>query len=230
MSLNPETDLKTEIQNHSSDIQASVSQRKRRKEARPQEIIEAAFSIFTQYGYAAATMMQIAKQAGVAKGTLFLYFPTKEALFRAVIDTFSKQYRLNLQQISDQSASNAEQCLQAVLLETAQQLQNPRTSALIRLMLAEATTFPDLAVSWHEELTDKVWKAFDQLVLNTWGGSNNNIDLYRFILTGPLISAMLYRILFQHLPVEMPDLQQLAKQYAHILLSAIQTMHLPNEE
>ncbi|GAA5010762.1 TetR/AcrR family transcriptional regulator [Acinetobacter puyangensis] len=230
MGLNSEIDINRDHQNHSSDISISVSQRKRRKEARPQEIIEAAFRIFSVHGYAAATMMQIAKEAGVAKGTLFLYFPTKEALFRAVIHAFSKQYRLNLEQISDQSEVSVEQCLQAVLLETARQLQDPKTTALIRLMLAEATTFPDLAATWHEEMTDKVWKAFDQLFLNTWGGSNNNIDLYRFVLTGPLISAMLYRMLFQHLPVAMPDLEQLAKQYTHILLSAMQNIQLSDTE
>src|ERR1700761_7025455 len=59
----------------------------RRKTARPAEIIDAAFSVFAETGYAAAKLDEIARRAGVSKGALYLYFETKEDLFRAVVKT-----------------------------------------------------------------------------------------------------------------------------------------------
>ena len=58
---------------------------RRRKTARPAEIIEAALSVFAENGFAAARLDEIARRAGVSKGALYLYFETKEDLFRAVV-------------------------------------------------------------------------------------------------------------------------------------------------
>lgn len=61
------------------------SKRERRKEARPQELLSAALSLFVEKGFAATKVEEIAARAGVSKGTLFLYFNSKEDLFKAVI-------------------------------------------------------------------------------------------------------------------------------------------------
>ena len=58
---------------------------RRRKEARPAEITAAALDVFADHGFAAAKLDDIARRAGVAKGSIYLYFSTKEALFRAVV-------------------------------------------------------------------------------------------------------------------------------------------------
>ena len=59
--------------------------RARRKEARPGEILAAALALFAAHGFAATRLEDVADRAGVSKGTIYLYFPTKEALFRAVV-------------------------------------------------------------------------------------------------------------------------------------------------
>ena len=59
--------------------------RERRKEARPGELLEAALDLFVEKGYAATKVDEVAARAGVSKGTLFLYFPSKEELFKAVV-------------------------------------------------------------------------------------------------------------------------------------------------
>src|SRR5215510_13473789 len=58
---------------------------RRRKEARPQEIVKAALSVFAEKGFAAARMEDIAQRARVSKGTIYLYFESKEAVFRALV-------------------------------------------------------------------------------------------------------------------------------------------------
>src|SRR2546425_13067240 len=57
----------------------------RRKAARPAEIVTAALEVFVQRGFAAARLEEVARRAGVTKGTLYLYFKSKEALFKAVV-------------------------------------------------------------------------------------------------------------------------------------------------
>src|SRR4051794_39267669 len=59
--------------------------RARRKEARPGEIVAAALASFADRGYAATKLEDVATAAGISKGTIYLYFPTKEDLFRAVV-------------------------------------------------------------------------------------------------------------------------------------------------
>src|SRR6185503_10254189 len=64
----------------------SVSPRwERRKDARPAELLVAAVELFVERGYAATRLDDVAKQAGVSKGTVYLYFPSKEELFKAVV-------------------------------------------------------------------------------------------------------------------------------------------------
>src|SRR5262245_37244607 len=59
--------------------------RRRAPEERPQQIIDAARAVFDERGLSGARLEDIAQRAGVAKGTIYLYFPDKEALFREVI-------------------------------------------------------------------------------------------------------------------------------------------------
>src|ERR1700680_1665375 len=57
----------------------------RRKEARPAEIVAAALDVFVERGFAATKLEEVARRAGVTKGTVYLYFASKEALFKSVV-------------------------------------------------------------------------------------------------------------------------------------------------
>src|SRR5881392_707043 len=68
--------------------------RERRKEARPGELLDAALDLFVEKGFAATRAEEVAARAGVSKGTLFLYFPSKEELFKAVVrENLSGRFR-----------------------------------------------------------------------------------------------------------------------------------------
>ena len=62
-----------------------VAKRERRKDARPGELLTAALELFVEKGFAATRAEEVAQRAGVSKGTLFLYYATKEELFKAVV-------------------------------------------------------------------------------------------------------------------------------------------------
>src|SRR6201995_783879 len=64
---------------------ASSARWTRRKQARPTEILDAALSVFAEKGYAGTRMDEIARRAGVTKGTIYLYFESKEAVFKSLV-------------------------------------------------------------------------------------------------------------------------------------------------
>jgi len=71
--------------NSDSNHPRPIPRRSRRKQARPGELLAAALELFTEKGFAATRVDEVARRAGVSKGTLFLYFPSKEDLFKAVV-------------------------------------------------------------------------------------------------------------------------------------------------
>ena len=73
---------------------------KRRKADRPDEIIAAALALFTEKGFAAARLDDIAARAGVSKGALYLYFPTKADMFRAVVEQAVRPNLATVQQMA----------------------------------------------------------------------------------------------------------------------------------
>ena len=109
---------------------------RRRKEERPQEIAEAALAAFAEKGYAATRVDDVAKRAGVSKGLLYLYFKTKEELFKAVVRSFVVPRIDALVAIMDSSEMSSEEFLRGPFLEFVKTLPGSPVSVLIRLMIA----------------------------------------------------------------------------------------------
>lgn len=131
-------------------MQQNEPRNKRRKEARPQEILQAALTLFVEKGYAAAKMEDIAKAAGVTRGTPYLYFANKEDIFKALI---REMLLPKLELGESMLAAHTGTCrdLLANILQTLWlQLGESSLSALPKLMLAEAGNFPDVAQVYHE--------------------------------------------------------------------------------
>ena len=118
--------------------------RARRKDERPGEIIAAALASFAERGYAATKLEDVAAAAGISKGTIYLYFPTKEDLFRAVV----RQAVLpNIEAAEAQFASHTGSCadlLRGLALRFLRLLDSDLT-AVPKLVVAESGNFPTLA-------------------------------------------------------------------------------------
>ena len=95
----------------------------RRKEDRPQEITEAAFAAFAEKGYAATRVEEVAQRAGVSKGLLYLYFKTKEELFKAVVRSFVVPRIDALIAIIDRSDMSSEEFLRGPFLDFVKKLR-----------------------------------------------------------------------------------------------------------
>jgi AcrR family transcriptional regulator len=125
---------------------------RRRKEDRPAEITAAALAEFSAKGYDAARVDDVAKRAGVSKGLLYLYFRTKEELFKAVIRNFvSPRVQALASNIRDTELS-AEEFLRGPFLDFAKQIPKSPARVLVRLIVAEGAKHPDLIAFYWENV------------------------------------------------------------------------------
>lgn len=128
------------------------AKRERRKDARPGELLAAALELFVEKGFAATRAEEVAKRAGVSKGTLFLYFSSKEELFKAVVrENISgrlDEWRLELDQYEGKSADLLRYCI-TVWWE---RVGSTQAAGISKLMMSEAGNFPELAAFYQAEV------------------------------------------------------------------------------
>jgi AcrR family transcriptional regulator len=197
---------------------------RRRKQARPTEIIDAALAVFAESGFATARLEEIARRAGIAKSSLYLYFETKEELFRAVVRSAIApgfdQMEATATSFDGPFAELAPQLLRRV----AALMTNTRLPAVARMVIGESRNFPDLARIWHDEVVSKLIDACTSLVTRAQlRGELHGGDarLHAFSLFGPLIMALLFREVFAGIAPEPPDLEALAIQHARTALRGL---------
>ncbi len=136
----------------------------RRKEDRPQEITEAAFAAFAEKGFTATRVEEVAQRAGVSKGLLYLYFKTKEELFKAVIRNVVTPRVDELTRTLDTSELSAEAFIRGPLLAFMQRLPGSPASVVIRLMISEAPKHPDLVDYYWDNVASRGIAALRQLL------------------------------------------------------------------
>ncbi len=136
----------------------------RRKEDRPQEITEAAFAAFAEKGFTATKVEEVARRAGVSKGLLYLYFKTKEELFKAVIRSVVTPRVDELTRTLDSSDLSAEAFIRGPLLTFMQRLPGSPASVVIRLMISEAPKHPDLVDYYWENVASRGLGALRRLL------------------------------------------------------------------
>lgn len=126
--------------------------RQERKESRPAELAAAALEVFNEKGFAAATLDEVASRAGVSKGTLYLYFDNKEALFEGVIrNTILPSLDMLRGQIEENNASCTAR-LRAVLEQWIYVLNDSPLAKLPKLAVSDIDKFPSLASAFHREI------------------------------------------------------------------------------
>ena len=126
----------------------------RRKDARPPEILDSALAVFAQKGFAATRLDDVAAKAGITKGTIYLYFDSKQALFEALA---RQSVGAQIEQIKAQLAAfpgSTPELLRLVLSTMGHFITTSDRVVLPRLVLAEAANFPKLAEFWRREVID----------------------------------------------------------------------------
>jgi TetR/AcrR family transcriptional regulator len=128
------------------------ARRERRKDARPGELLEAALELFVQKGFAATKAEEVAKLAGVSKGTLFLYFASKDELFKAVvreniIGRFT-EWNAEFELFTGSTADMLRYCMRSWW----ERIGSTKASGITKLIMSEARNFPELAAFFEHEV------------------------------------------------------------------------------
>ena len=126
--------------------------RRRRKEARPAELLEAALTLFVEKGFAATRSEEVAKAAGVSKGTLYLYFPSKEELLKAVIQHFlGTEIETGIQEAAAADGPLA-QAMEQLLVTWWTRIYEGPASGVFKLVITEVRNFPEIGEFWVERV------------------------------------------------------------------------------
>jgi TetR/AcrR family transcriptional regulator len=132
----------------------SAPKRERRKDARPRELLDAALALFVEQGFAATKVEEVAKRAGVSKGTLFLYFATKEELFKAVVRENIVGQFSEFNVALDGFTGNTESLLRTFMTAWWHRVGATHSAGICKLMVSEGRQFPELAEFYRTEVID----------------------------------------------------------------------------
>lgn len=127
----------------------------RRKEDRPQEITEAALEAFAEKGYSATRVEEVAKRAGVSKGLMYLYFKTKEELFKAVVKSVVVRRVDQLIGTVESTNLSSEDFIRGPLSSFLKQLPGSPVAIVIRLLISEGSRHPDLVDYYYDNVVAK---------------------------------------------------------------------------
>lgn len=128
---------------------------RRRKEARPAELLDAALDVFAEKGFAAARMEDIAARAGTAKGTIYLYFPSKEAVFQALVRAAIIPNLERAEEAAERHEGPVGPLVIRFMALLADLLRETRLAVLPRLIIAEIHRFPDLTLFYKTNVVDR---------------------------------------------------------------------------
>lgn len=137
-----------------STVPAQTPKRERRKDARPRELLDAALVLFVKQGFAATKAEDVAKHAGVSKGTLFLYFSSKEELFKAVVrENIAGQFSEFNTEL-DRFTGSTEALLRTFMTAWWERVGATHSAGICKLMVSEGGQFPELADFYRSEVID----------------------------------------------------------------------------
>jgi AcrR family transcriptional regulator len=181
---------------------------KRRKEERPDEILAAALTIFSRDGFSGARLDEIAALAGCTKGTIYVYFPSKEELFKAVVrklitPTF-RQVDGILKDSSIPVVTRLKMFLRGGYMAI---VANPTGLGLLRLLIADGPKFPDLVDYYHDQIPrvgHEMIKSTIQEGIDNGELRQMDADAAAHIITGPILAEIMRRLLLavKLLPME----------------------------
>jgi AcrR family transcriptional regulator len=183
--------------------------RERRKAARPGEIIEAAFQEFVKHGFSATRLDDVAARAGVTKGTIYVYFDSKEALFVAMITEMSREHFDHLAREIEAIDCVGLEFIKPFLKLFCDKLStDDRTREVFRLLIAEAPRFPGLVDQHYEQfilpLTSRLqsWLKAGQ----TSGALRaSNVARFPELILGPTMALQIWMLLFANRkPIDIP--------------------------
>lgn len=203
---------------------ARVPKFRRRAEARPDEVLDAALALFVQKGFASTRVEDIAARAGLSKGAVYLYFPSKEAILEGLVRRAVLPIANNALGFLENYSGDPRLVIGTVMKMVAGRLTDPKTIAIPRLLMREIVHFPEFAQMYRREVLDRVLPAVTQLIRNGIAeGYLRPVDPELTIrsIIGPLALHMLLAELFGITPAGGLDIDRLIDNHLSVLFDGL---------
>jgi AcrR family transcriptional regulator len=178
--------------------------RQRRKEARPQELLDAALALFVEKGFAACRTDEVAQRAGVSKGTLYLYYPSKEELFKAVVRQNLSSLIAEGEEVAANFEGSSSELLSCLMHTWWDRVGNTPAAGIHKIVLSEVRNFPELAQFYTDEVIVPADQLFSRCVQRGIdSGEFRPMPLHEVVhaLMAPIIFMALHRHSFGACPV-----------------------------
>jgi AcrR family transcriptional regulator len=177
-----------------------IVKRRERRDSRPQEIVAAAFEEFAAHGYAATRLEDVAARAHVSKGLPYLYFKTKEELFKAVVRSVITSHFDVIREKMETTDLSVEAFLKGPFLAFIQELVGSKRAFIARLLIAEGHKHPELTAFYYEQVVSRGIETLTRLIdRGIERGEFRPTRLRDFpqLLIAPMLTAIIWRGLFE---------------------------------
>lgn len=183
-----------------SNPMSAKPRRKIEPEQRRAEILHAAFACFAERGFAMTRMEDVASRAGIAKGTVYLHFPDKEALFISLVSGIATPLLGQVNAMVERETTSPRQVLEAFYFHFRREVLDTDRRHLLRLVIAEGAAFPTVTEYYHREIIsqglDILRKVLERAAKN---GELRNPAIARTpqIVMAPALMAIIWKALFE---------------------------------
>ena len=187
-----------------------------------QAILAAALEEFFEQGFAAARLDSIAEKAGVGKGTVYLYFDSKEALFEEAARGIISPVITQIEGVALAAQGSAEALLRTMIETMYREVVATDRRRLLRLLIAEGPRFPRLVSFYHDEVVSRGMAALRQVL--RYGiergefVASSALD-YPQVVFGPAIASVFWKTLFDE--IDPIDLEQYCQAHLELILQGL---------
>jgi AcrR family transcriptional regulator len=196
----------------------------RRKEARPAELTSAALELFVERGFAATRLEDVARRAGVSKGTLYLYFESKEELFKAVVREGLVPALERGERMLEQHRGSAAALLRELMQGWWELIGNTPFGGLPKLMFSECRNFPELGRFYYEEVISRGYRLIEQVVergMRSGEFKRMEHDYVTRLVIAPLVLLAIWRHSFDFCDSHRLDPQRYVDHHVALLLTGL---------
>ena len=136
----------------------------RRADARPEEILDAALAEFTERGFDAARIEDVARRAGISKGGIYLYFESKQALLKALIEAKVAPIAQQAEALARAGEGDPLNAMRLLGRMAAARIAEPKILAVPRLVIGLSGRFPEIAEFYRTQVVEKARAALERLI------------------------------------------------------------------
>lgn len=204
--------------------QSVTKKRERNPEVRPAQIMDAALALFSEKGFAATRMDEVAAKAGLSKGALYLYFPDKVALLKTLVQETAGSVIGAAALMMAAHEGPVSPLLPLILGFVAEKLETSNIAAVIKLVLSEGRAHPEIGKAYLENVIGRAFPLMEGLIARgVAGGEFRAVDAGMVVRSfiAPMLLAAFWKSTFEPLGAEPLSVRALAAHHADLIVRAL---------